>query len=91
MSPKIGPTSPDPSNHPQGSKPEKLRPSDKKAFTLGPSKTPTTTFMGMQVTQAQKQKIYANLCNMILSEMKRNAARQKRAAEALKKSIEGTN
>ncbi len=95
MSQKIGSTPPDHSNHgkgPNGPTPpgRKPFPLEKKALSLNEGAA-TTSFMGMQVTQAQKKKIYANLCNMIMSEMKRDAARQKKAAEALKKSIQGND
>lgn len=49
---------------------------------------PTTKFLGMEVTQKQKEKIYQNMCKMIVDQIKRDTARQKEASQKLRESID---
>lgn len=50
---------------------------------------PTEKFLGMDVTKAQKEKIYANLCNSVIAQMRKDAKRQKKALKNLKRSEQG--
>lgn len=69
-----GPGGPPPAQGPKGKKP--------------PSSAPKEKFLGMEVTQKQKQKIYANMCNMIIQQIKHDQKRQKKAMKKLRKSTE---
>jgi trehalose-6-phosphate synthase len=74
---------------PGGEKPKKAKSVPKKELKKPNNKKPnqpTEEFLGMKVTKEQKKKIYANLCNQIINQIKHDSARQKKAMENLRRS-----
>ncbi len=81
-------------SEPSGAKGPKPKSHVKGEFSVGDDKggkqgQPTEKFLGMEVTKAQKEKIYANLCNSVIAQMRKDAKRQKKALENLKRSEKG--
>ena len=52
-------------------------------------KEPTKPLLGMNLTEKEIKQVYANMSNMIIQDIKRQLAREKKALSNLRKSIDG--